>query len=90
MNFGLLDPKRRVLGWLRFDSANGKILGVHPHFSTEKKFVYDLRLNIQHVRTTVTGILCFEKSEIIILAGYLDSFPILTLERFPFRFQQAF
>src|ERR1039457_5688249 len=89
MNCGLLDPKRRVLGWLRFNSADGEILVIHPDSAAKEKLVRDFRLGAQNVRAAVNGIFRCKHCKIVIPAGYLDTFAILVVDRLPLRFQQT-
>src|SRR5215471_2506806 len=88
MNLSLPDPKRRVLGWFSFDSADSEVLRIHPDPTAVHKFVRQLWLDSQNIWATCPLTLVREHGEIIILAIESNAFSVCGFKSFAFGFEQ--
>src|ERR1019366_6700672 len=84
------DRDRWVLGGLGFDSANRKVLCIHPDPASVEKLGGYFRFDRQSIRAQFIGTVVVAGSEFVILIIERGVFPVLAFDRCALGLQQPF
>jgi hypothetical protein len=88
-DFCFLQPERRILRRLGFDSSNGEVARIYPNLSSIEKFIFRLRDYTQDIFPVRLGAVRIGECEVVILRRESGTFLVIEVGRFLFCVQQS-